>query len=116
MTESLALSATNESQVKVQSDEETKNESEIRQSWIESKFRNRESSGQNVRKSVSSRFRRSNKIQPLYFGPKVSLKSSKKPKSKNGRELTSNGDGCCKFFAKSWHLTFRGIENVYKLS
>ena len=111
MTEGLDLSSTNESQVKVQSDEETKIESEIRQSWIDANVRNRECFERSVRKSVSDRFRRSNKIRPLYFGPKVSLKSSKRSKSKKVRKPTSNEDSCYNFFAKSLRLTFGGEDN-----
>ena len=66
-------------------------------------------------KNVSSNhFRRHNRVQPLYFGPKMSGNDFKENENKNRKNKKSSSSvGCCNFFAKSLRLTFGG-ENLTK--
>jgi len=114
MNESLAAVSIGESQVKIQSEQEIKIETEIRQSWIDANVRRRENADEKRRKYWPKQLRRGNKIQPLYFGPKISTKRSKNRKCRKSQSAKNGAgdDGCCRIFARSLRLKFGGDDKL----
>ena len=121
MDESLDV-ISGENQIKIHSDENDANdandandetikiEAGIRQNWIESNVeRQRETFGQNVRKKLWRHFRKgSNKIEPLYFGPKVPPSKKSEKNAESSSSSSKSNSGCYKVFANSFRLTFGG--------